>query len=318
MTTAKLPPLLHLSPDEIEPNPDNPRLVFHEEDMNALLVSIKEAGIKVPITVYPEGKNRYVLLDGERRWRCSRKLNLTQVPAIVQPKPTKLENLLMMFNIHNVRVDWDIMPMALKLGEIRKMLEAEGKPTTPRALATITGVSHTTVKRALELLDLPKHFQTLLLDEARKPRSQQQYKADLFIEIYKSMHAVKRYTPEVFETVSPKDYVEALVEKYGHGIISNVTEFRNVSRIARAERAGADKRGAAPAILKLVRNKDYSIKKAYEETVELSYRQRDLTTRAGALAERLSQMKSARDLGQPAQDALAELRREITRLLGDE
>ena len=316
MTAAKLPPLLHLSPEQIGPNPDNPRLVFHEEDMNALLVSISQTGIKVPITVYPEAEDRYVLLDGERRWRCSKKLNLKQIPAIVQPKPTKLENLLMMFNIHNVRVDWDIMPMALKMDEIRKMLEADGKPKTPRALATITGVSHTTVKRALELLELPIKFQKLLIDEAIKPRNEQKYKADLFIEINKSMHAVQRYTPEVFKAVTTNDYVSALVEKYGQGIISNVIEFRNVSRIARAERAGADKRGSTPALLKLVRNKNYSIKKAYEDTVEMSYRQRDLSTRAEALADRLSQMKSRQELSAPVRVALSALRVEITRLLG--
>src|SRR5260370_9892804 len=94
--------------------------------MNDLLESIREVGIKVPVSVYSDG-HKFTLLDGERRWRCAKKLNLKVVPAIVQPKPTRLENLLMMFNIHNVRVDWDLMPIALKLGEVREMLEKEGK-----------------------------------------------------------------------------------------------------------------------------------------------------------------------------------------------
>src|SRR4051794_25820591 len=114
-------PLLEISPDSVKPNPDNPRLIFREDDMNELLQSIQEVGIRVPISVYADGK-KYVLLDGERRWRCSKKLNLPTVPAHIQAKPSRLENLLMMFNIHNVRVDWDIMPMALKLAQVRDML----------------------------------------------------------------------------------------------------------------------------------------------------------------------------------------------------
>src|SRR5258706_7602252 len=154
--------LQQINPDEIRKNPENPRLIFREEEMNDLLESIREVGVRVPISVYQDNQ-KYVLLDGERRWRCSKKLNLSAVPAIVQPKPTKLDNLLMMFNIHNVRVDWDIMPMALKLGDVRKMLESEGKPATPKALAGLTGMKVAAVRRALELLDLPKRFQEMML-----------------------------------------------------------------------------------------------------------------------------------------------------------
>src|SRR6266571_254696 len=131
--------LHQIHPDSIKPNRDNPRLIFREEDMNELLESIREGGIRVPISVYAEGA-RFTLIDGERRWRCAKKLNLRAVPSIVVPKPTRLENLLLMFNIHNVRVDWDLMPMALKLGEVREMLEKEGKETNAKALAAVTGV----------------------------------------------------------------------------------------------------------------------------------------------------------------------------------
>lgn len=154
--------LSRLTPDSISPNPDNPRLIFREEEMQQLLDSISKVGIKVPLSVYRDD-GKYVLVDGERRWRCARKLNLKEVPAIVQPKPGPLENILTMFNIHNVRVDWDLMPMALKLGQVRDMLAEEGQPSSPRDLAGLSGVSLPTVRRALELLELPKRYQRLLL-----------------------------------------------------------------------------------------------------------------------------------------------------------
>jgi ParB family chromosome partitioning protein len=78
--------LVEIPPDLIDPNPENPRLVFRESDMNLLLTSIREVGIKVPLAVFHKGR-RYVLIDGERRWKTAKKLNLKAVPALVQPEP---------------------------------------------------------------------------------------------------------------------------------------------------------------------------------------------------------------------------------------
>jgi ParB family transcriptional regulator, chromosome partitioning protein len=307
-------PLQEINPDSIRQNPDNPRLIFQEDEMNDLLESIREVGIKVPISVYSDG-NRYTLLDGERRWRCAKKLNLKIVPAIVQPKPTRLENLLMMFNIHNVRVDWDLMPMALKLGDVRGMLEKEGKDTSPKALAAVTGVRLATIRRALELLDLPAKYQRLLLKEAEKPRNQQRVKADLFIEIYKSMHAVERYVPTVFEQVTKTAYVDSLVKKYVAGVVDNVVAFREVSKIARAERAGVEREKATPTIVRLIKEKDYTVRQAYEDTVQAAYEQRDMLNKLRAITAKLALYKSGKNLGIEIRDALQQLRTEIDRVL---
>lgn len=283
--------------------------------MNELLESIKEGGIRVPVSVYTDGA-KYTLLDGERRWRCAKKLNLKVIPAIVQPKPTRLENLLMMFNIHNVRVDWDLMPMALKLGEVREMLEREHKGTSPKALSAVTGVRLPTIQRALDLLDLPAKYQKMLLKEAEKPRSQQSIKADLFIEIYKSMHTVERHVPSVFQDVTKSQYVDSMVAKYRHGVVDNVVSFREVSKIARAELAGADKSKAAPTIVKLVKQKTYGINQAYEDTVQAAYEQRDLLSKLQGVTEKLTKLRSAKALSPEIKAALQLLQTELDRLLG--
>lgn len=307
-------PLQEISPDSVKSNPDNPRLIFQEDEMNELLESIREGGIRVPVSLYGDGE-KYTLLDGERRWRCAKKLNLKVIPAIVQPKPTRLENLLMMFNIHNVRVDWDLMPMALKLGEVRSMLEREHKDTSPKALSAVTGVRLPTIHRALDLLGLPVRYQRMLLKEAEKPRSQQVVKADLFIEIYKSMHTVERHAPSVFEDVTKAQYVDSMVAKYRGGIVGNVVSFREVSKIARAELAGADKTKAAPTIVKLVRQKQYGIDQAFADTVQAAYEQRDLLTRLRGVTEKLTKLKSGKVLSQETRAALQQLHAEIIRLL---
>src|SRR2546422_3641898 len=129
-----------IDPDVIRRNPENPRLIFREDDLNLLLNSIQNVGIQVPVTVYRDAKH-YRLIDGERRWRCAKRLNLAKMPAIVQPKPNRLENLLMMFNIHNVRVQWHLVATAKKLKVVQDLLTKEGKAASPKDLATVTGVS---------------------------------------------------------------------------------------------------------------------------------------------------------------------------------
>ena len=75
MAELRAPQRLRLiSPSEIKPNPENPRLVFRQEEMESLMLSIDRHGIQVPLTVYEDG-DHFTLLDGERRWRCAKKLN---------------------------------------------------------------------------------------------------------------------------------------------------------------------------------------------------------------------------------------------------
>jgi len=289
MATPESKSLVEIDPDLVDKNPVNPRLIFREAEMNQLLDSIREVGIQVPLSVFSSGA-RYVLLDGERRWRCAKKLNLQAVPVLVQPEPSPLENLLTMFNIHNVRSDWDLMPMALKLRDVRDMLAKEGQATTAKDLSGLTGVPAPTVRRALELLELPQHYQDELLTEAEKPRDQQRITADVFVEVTKSRRAIERYQPEVFHGVTGEQFVDAMVDKYRSGIVNNVGRFRDVSKIARAERAGGDARDAAPALIRLVKDKTYKIEDAYQASVESAYVVRDLETRVSGLTARLARI----------------------------
>jgi len=223
-----------------------------------------------------------------------------------------------MFNIHNVRLDWDLMPMALKLSEVREMLISGGKAADVKALAAITGVPRPTVQRALDLLDLPKKYQNMLLKEAAKPRNEQRIKPDLFIEIYKSLHAVERHIPEVFQEVKRPAYIDAMVKKYLGGVVGNVVAFREVTKIARAEKAGVDRTHAIPVIVKLVRKRNYGITQAFEDTVQAAYEQRDLISKLRSITQRLSEYRSRRKVNEQVRLALTDLRSAIDRILGPE
>ncbi len=66
-----------LSIDKIEPSDWNPRERFDEEKEDELIESILAKGILNPLVVYKKkGENKYVILDGERRYRACRKINI--------------------------------------------------------------------------------------------------------------------------------------------------------------------------------------------------------------------------------------------------
>jgi hypothetical protein len=197
------------------------------------------------------------------------------------------------------------------------MLERAGQSTNPKRLASITAVSLPTIRRALDLLELPAKYQRMLLREAEKPRDQQEVTVDLFVEINKSRNVIERYKPDVFKSVTKSQYVDSMVTKYTGGIVKNVVRFRDISKIARAERAGGSESAVTPILVRLVTDLEYSIEEAYRDTVEKTYQLRDLTTKALALVELLSKYRNAESMSNELKSHLRRLRDEINRLLGD-
>ena len=68
---------------KVEPNPDQPRHDFDEEELEALSESIAVHGIVQPLTVREMPNGYYQIIAGERRWRAARLANLSDVPVIV-------------------------------------------------------------------------------------------------------------------------------------------------------------------------------------------------------------------------------------------
>jgi ParB/RepB/Spo0J family partition protein len=276
--------LLEVQVDAIERNKENPRIVFRPGELEKLLESIRRYGVQVPVSVYRKGK-KYILIDGERRWRCSIKLNKKTIPALVQDEPSPLANLLLMFNIHGLREQWDLLTISLKLPRVIALIEQEGKTPTERELADRTGLPRATIRRGRFLMDLPDQYKDQLLEELNKPKSEQKLTEDFFIEMEKSLTTVQRAVPEL---VPNKNRVRnILIAKYRKGTIGNLTDLRKVGKIARAEKVNADPEVAKGALEQLFSPNDYSVDQAYQDSVAVAYSERDVLTRARSLTEML-------------------------------
>ncbi|MGH6924562.1 MAG: ParB/RepB/Spo0J family partition protein [Propylenella sp.] len=301
--------------DGIDRNPDNPRIVFRSSDLDELQESIRRHGIQVPISVYREA-GRYVLIDGERRWRCALKLNLKEVPALVQAKPGPLENLLLMFNIHALREQWDLLTIAMKLDDIIALMKNElGKTPTEAEISNQTGLNRAIIRRSKLLMALPQKYKDQILAELRKPKSQQKYTEDLFIEMERALTTVHRTVPEVIpdrETVR-----RVLLKKFSKGIINNRVLFRQVGKIARAEKVGVDRGLAIQELKKLFTDNSYKIEQAYSNSVGEAYVERDLGARIEGLLSLLDEVDAEELEGEVVQKLNA-LTDRISRLLREE
>jgi ParB family chromosome partitioning protein len=72
-----------LSVEKVVPNPEQPRMTFHEETLQELAASIREHGVLQPILVRPAGDG-FQIIAGERRWRASKLAGKETIPAIVE------------------------------------------------------------------------------------------------------------------------------------------------------------------------------------------------------------------------------------------
>jgi ParB/RepB/Spo0J family partition protein len=305
--------LKDIAVEKIFKNRENPRLFFRAAELETLLNSIRRRGVQVPISVYRE-HDRYVLIDGERRWRCSLKLNKKTIPALIQEKPEPLANLLLMFNIHALREQWDLLTVAMKLPRVIELLaKRRQKPPTEQDIAEETGLPRSTIRRSRLLMEMPVEYRDLLVEDLQKPKNQQELSEDFFIEMERSLITVERAFPEALPNKNRAR--DILIEKYKTKIIPNLIDLRFIPKIARASRVSADPERALAALRNLFRPNAYGPKKAYEQSVAEAYSERDLISRIEAIIARLEEL-NIRRLEPDFRKSLRESLKPLVTLLG--
>nr|WP_233550901.1 ParB/RepB/Spo0J family partition protein [Amnibacterium setariae] len=148
--------LVALVPDEIRPNPQQPRREFDEQGMAELVHSVQENGVLQPIVVrpLPEGEDaKFELVMGERRLRASKAAGLRFIPAVV--KDTADEQMLqeaLLENLHRLQ----LTPLE-EASAYQQLIDDFG--ITHEELGMRIGRNRTTITNTIRLLRLPEHIQ---------------------------------------------------------------------------------------------------------------------------------------------------------------
>lgn len=143
---------------QIVTNPNQPRKIFKEDQLQELSNSIKENGVIQPLIVV-KGDNGFELVAGERRLRASKMAGLTQVPVVIK-RATDREKMVMSI-IENVqRSDLNCVEEALAYFQLMEDFQL-----TQEEVAKKVGKERSTVANFLRILKLPRDVVELLQKE---------------------------------------------------------------------------------------------------------------------------------------------------------
>jgi ParB family chromosome partitioning protein len=140
----------YLPIDPIIPDSDQPRRFFGEESLEGLAASLKEVGQLEPIRVRRDG-DRFVIVNGERRWRAAKRAGFTHVAVIIEERELCQEEVLQRQLIANCQHEH------LTDGERTSAVQllAERTGWNASTIAKKLGFSNATVTRLLALGKLP-------------------------------------------------------------------------------------------------------------------------------------------------------------------
>lgn len=142
----------------IEPNPLQPRTMFDDEALQELSASIAQLGVIQPITLKPNGKDKYIIISGERRWRAAQLAGLETIPAYIREVDD--ENLHAMALVENIQRE-NLNAIEIALG-MKRLIEECG--LTQEAMAEKVGKKRSTVSNYMRLLSMPSEVQLALKD----------------------------------------------------------------------------------------------------------------------------------------------------------
>jgi ParB/RepB/Spo0J family partition protein len=157
--TVGVKPLLAAKVIDIErvvADPTQPRRDFDPDELARLAGSIRDVGQTTPVTVrWDAAQDRYVLIDGERRWRAAQSIGAKTLTALVEGRDLSADRLLEMQVVENaLRADLSTLEAG---AAYRSLMQSWG--CTQEELAARLHISQSKVSRAIAALSLPADVQ---------------------------------------------------------------------------------------------------------------------------------------------------------------
>lgn len=144
----------------LQPGTYQPRRHFDDEAITELADSIRERGVIQPLMVRPvgQGRDRYEIIAGERRWRAAQKAGLHEVPVLIRAMSDR--EAMEVGLIENVQRE-DLSPLEEAEGYKRLLEEFDH---TQDGLAKVVGKSRPHITNLLRLLTLPQPVKAMIDD----------------------------------------------------------------------------------------------------------------------------------------------------------
>ena len=253
-----------LTVDKLRPSQVNPRRLFDAEPLAALKESIRSHGVLVPLTAYKlPGQDKYGIIDGERRYRCCQELSdeddKVLVPANIVEPPDEMARLIYMFNIHQFREQWELMPTALALESVMKPLSTDD----PGTLSEVTGLSTTQVERCRLILSYPTKYRTLSIDGKKSER----IPSNFWVELHPVLALMEKLLPDIAKEEGREGLIDRMVEKYKENRIRSVIHFRRILEANDVQDEGNGRDAFVDRLREYVLDPDLETRRAFDEFI---------------------------------------------------
>lgn len=147
----------YISIDDLVPFRNQARQDFNEHELKELSESIKQYGIRQPLTVLKNEGGKYEVVSGERRLRAAKLIELTKVPCIILQNAEEADAVALIENIHRK----DLHP--LELGLIYKQLLEQNVFKNQEELSEKIAVSKSRISEYIKYSRVPKEVQTYII-----------------------------------------------------------------------------------------------------------------------------------------------------------
>jgi ParB family chromosome partitioning protein len=145
--------------ENLIPFKNQAREIFDQEELDLLAESIRNYGIRQPLTVVksPNEDGKFEIISGERRAKAAKIADLENVPCMILEDYKEAETIAIIENIHRS----DLHPVELAKA-YRSLLE-KGVFSSADNLCNALGVNRSTGYEVLKVLQLPQEVQQFLL-----------------------------------------------------------------------------------------------------------------------------------------------------------
>jgi ParB/RepB/Spo0J family partition protein len=139
-------------------DPDQPRKSFDEAGLEQLADSIGKSGILVPLHVRAGLKGKYIIQDGERRYRAAKLAKLKAVPVLLVNGAGDEQSIrATQFAVNNLRERFTHMEVARMLADLqRKHFNSVNDLAVHLDKAGLPAMTPKQIKDAIALVDLPE------------------------------------------------------------------------------------------------------------------------------------------------------------------
>lgn len=164
-SSANKEELYHVDVEKIKEFEGQAREYFDEDTINSLAKSIKEHGIRSPLTLLRKENEVLEVVSGERRLRAAKIAGLKKIPAFILDDKEKAENIAVIENVQRE----DLHP--IEFGQACKRLIDKGICSTMQEISDNLGVSKSVVVESIGYLEIPEGIRNYLLKNKIASRS---------------------------------------------------------------------------------------------------------------------------------------------------